>query len=257
MSEQDHMTWEQLKQKNPWKRLFDAPTSSLLREIWGEGTEYIHPDDRAAFASKKGDDYFVFDILPEPYRGNLKDPKLVILSLNPGYVSRLNRSLYCMLDIMYRKEFVEALKNNVLLKGESKIVFNEVDDVIGDGYWTRQLAELKKDLGNDETIYSKVALIQYIPYFSETFISWRDDGNLGTQRFSCQLIRRILWETDAIFLVMRSKNKWKKLIGNEMDLYRSRFVYNHNPICQKISKKNLDGDRGTCYYEMIKQRMKA
>ena len=93
MSEQEHMTWEQLKRSNPWKFLFDAPTSSFLRGIWGEGTEYIHPDDRSAFASKKRDDYFVFDILPEPYRGNLKDPKLVILSLNPGYVSRLNRSL--------------------------------------------------------------------------------------------------------------------------------------------------------------------
>ena len=234
-----YKTWEALKRDNPWKSIFDRPISGLLRSIWAENSINIHPDDIRIFENRKGGGHFVFDLLPEPYRGNLKEPKLVILSLNPGYISRLNRTLYCMLDRIYQEEYVEALKKNVLLDGENGIVFNEVDNVIGDGYWRSQLAELRKDLGGDDAFYSKMALVQYNPYFSEDYTSWKGDNKLGTQQFSCDLIRRLLYETDALFLVMRARDRWERLIGKEMRSFWNRFMYNNHPRCQKVSCSNL------------------
>ena len=40
---------------------------------------------------------------------------------------------------------------------------------------------------------------------------------------------------------MRAKEQWEKLIGSEMhsDKHKNRFMYNRNPRCQKLSRRNL------------------
>lgn len=235
--------WEELKKNNPWAILFkNRSIEDIRHQICDWNTEFVHPDDMEVISAHNTDmkindsNRFVLFKLPKPYRGNLKDPKLVILSLNPGFNERVNKTLFNMLTPEYQNQFIALSKKNLLLEEGCKIISNEVDDVLDNGYWTSKLSDLEID---DESNLSKIALIQFIPYASKNFGSWKEESCLKTQQFTKKIIHHLLHETTAIFLVMRSRDQWEKLIGDEMNEFKDRFMYNRNPRCQKLSRKNL------------------
>ena len=244
--------WEQLKKKNPWqKEIFNEDTDKLLQEILSEKTKFIHSSDKLGDESK----YKLF-LLPKPYRGNLKDPKLVILSLNPGYKERVNRIMFKMLSTKYQKQFIEVSKANALLEDGCRIISDkyDVDDVLDNGYWKKQLYDLEHEKMIDS---SKIGLIQYVPYASENYDSKDNDDVLGTRNFTKEIIHYLLNETDTLFLIMRSKERWETLIGKDTgNNNKERFLYNKNPRCQKLSRKNLmNGDLDQ--YEEILNKFKG
>lgn len=226
-------SWEELKEKNPWKELFENKSIEELRKSICEcNTEFVIQKDKTIIRNHNNDpkckEPFVLFKLPKPFRGNLKDPKLVILSLNPGFNERVNKTLFNILDTKFQKDFIEICRNNLLLEDNCLVITPGVDDVCDNGYWTRQLSDLKKDGAN----LSKIGLIQFIPYASKNFDSWKDEANLESQKFTQNIIQRILKESEnTLFLIMRSKDKWEKLIGDEMKKYESRFLYSRNPRC--------------------------
>lgn len=248
--------WETLKKNNPWRDIFksDKPDTqnlldSLLNgidEIEGDfictgDEDIIHKRNEALKIKGKKDDMFVTSLLPKPYRGNLKDPKLVILSLNPGYNERVKKTLFEMLREEHQKQFIEIAKMNAMLEDNCNIIFDDVDIVTDNSYWLDKLSDLISD-GAD---LSKIGLIQFIPYASKHYDSWGDEAKLETQKFTKKIVQYLLDETDALFLVMRSKEQWEKLIGSEMNNMdnKDRFLYSKNPRCQKISPKNLHEDQ--------------
>ena len=242
--------WETLKDNNPWKKIFNEDTQVLLDRLLNEkDVEFIcHGDEdiirnrnKVLEEKEKEDNVFVTSLLPKPYRGNLKDPKLVILSLNPGYKERVKKTLFEMLREEHQKQFIEIAKMNALLEDNCNIIFDDVDIVTDNSYWLDKLSDLISD-GADR---SKIGLIQFIPYASKHYDSWGDEASLETQKFTKKIIQYLLDETDALFLVMRSREQWEKLIGNEMNNMdnKDRFLYSKNPRCQKISPKNLHEDQ--------------
>lgn len=250
--EEKILTWEELKKKenNPWTEIFDKDTEVLRKMILSGTAEFVHPDEadiikgRNKTLEEKGKYHKILRLflLPKPYRGNLKDPKLVILSLNPGYKERVKKTLFEMLHPEFQRIFIETSKDNALLKEGCRIISNEVDDVMDNGYWSDKLSELK--LLNDSYL-SKIGLIQFIPYASEKYDKhWNKEDIWRTQRFSIDIIRYLLHKTDTLFLVMRSQKQWEKLLYTEMndENFKDRFLYNKNPICQKISEKNLKNE---------------
>lgn len=250
--EEKNLNWEEFNKDNPWrKEIFNIDTNNpsamkdLIDEICSGKRKFIYSKDKGQINEKR----FELSLLPKPYRGNLKDPKLVILSLNPGYNERVKTKLFKMLKYEHQKRFIEISKKNALL--ESRYIISpddEVDDVMDNGYWSDRLSELK----NDGAEISRIGLIQFVPYASEHFGSW-NKKELETQKFTREIIMRLLTKSrDTLFLVMRSKDKWKKLIP-EMDNkeYKDKFLYNQNPRCQNLSKNNLKGN-----YEIILDKLK-
>lgn len=244
MFEMIYPIYEKLKKNNPWKDYFeDQSDDVLLDRIISWNYQFIHPADEKAMSMYdivKKNNKFVFQKLPKPYRGNLKNPKLVILSLNPGFNERVNRTLFDMLSPEFQKEFIKLSKDNLFLEDGCRIISKDkkVDDVLDNGYWTKQLSDIAKI--NDNYL-DKIGLIQFIPYASKNYDSWDGEDRLGTQDFTKEIIIHLLEETDALFLVMRAKEQWEKLIGQKMhsDKYKDRFLYNRNPRCQKLSHRNL------------------
>ena len=244
MFEMIYPIYEKLKKHNPWKDYFqDKSDDEILCRIVAWDYEFIHPDDVEAMSrldNGKKNKTFVYNKLPKPYRGNLKDPKLVILSLNPGFNERVNRTLFDMLSPEFQKEFIKLSKDNLFLEDGCRIISKDkkVDDVLDNGYWTKQLSDIAKI--NDNYL-DKIGLIQFIPYASKNYDSWDGEDRLGTQDFTKEIIIHLLEETHALFLVMRAKEQWEKLIRQEMhsDKYKDRFLYNRNPRCQKLSRRNL------------------
>ncbi len=242
--EEKILTWKELKDENPWgKEIFNIDTNDpaamreLIDKICSGKGKFVYSKDKEQIDEKQ----FELSLLPKPYRGNLKDPKLVILSLNPGYNERVKTKLFKLLEFERQKEFIKLSKQNAWL--ESRYIISpksDVDDVMDNGYWSDRLSELK----NDGAELSRIGLIQFVPYASEHFGSW-NNKKLKTQEFTRKIIMRLLQKKDTIFLVMRSRDKWKKLIP-EMDNeeYKGLFLYNKNPRCQMLSKNNLKDNYG-------------
>lgn len=242
--EEKILTWKELKDENPWgKKIFNIDTNDpaamreLIDKICSGKEKFVYSEDKEQIDEKQ----FELSLLPKPYRGNLKDPKLVILSLNPGYNERVKTKLFKLLEFERQKEFIKLSKQNAWL--ESRYIISpksDVDDVMDNGYWSDRLSELK----NDGAELSRIGLIQFVPYASEHFGSW-NNKKLKTQEFTRKIIMRLLQKKDTIFLVMRSRDKWKKLIP-EMDNeeYKGLFLYNKNPRCQMLSKNNLKDNYG-------------
>ena len=104
----------------------------------------------------------------------------------------------------------------------------------------------------------KIALIQYIPYFSKEMGSHFKMETLPTQYYAKHLIRRILYEEpDALFLVMRSEKQWRSLIGDEMKKFENRFIVNEHPLVQKLSRNNLNTKERDVYGEILKRLRKC
>ena len=255
-----NISWEDLKKDNHWKEVFNEDTDKLIKQIRKGDGKFVHSSDdktislrNKSLKPKEKDDEFILSLLPKPYRGNLKDPKLVILSLNPGYKKRVKTSLFNKLDIKYQREFIETCKSNAFLESNS-IISNDIDDILDNGYWRKQLEDLivtgfhiKDPDKQEEKIYkfSEVALIQFIPYASKSYDSWKEESSLGTQNFTQEVIQYLVDKTDTLFLIMRAKNQWEYLIGEEyLNKMKDekRFLFNKHPICQKISEKNLKNE---------------
>lgn len=251
MEEKNYKKFEDLKKENPWSFLFQEQSDEdILQHLIDWNWEFVHPGDREVI--KKHDDdpkikdenkKFVLHKLPKPYRGNLKNPKLVILSLNPGFNDRVNRVLFNILSHEHQIDFIKLSRRNLMLEDGCRVITNELDDVLDNGYWTRQLSEIeeisKKKEKNDSYL-DRIGLMQYIPYASKYFDAWDDKNELETQKFTKKIIHHLLEKTDALFLVLRSKERWEKLIGEDVVAkYKKSFLYNKNPRCQKLSEKNL------------------
>ena len=53
---------------------------------------------------------------------------------------------------------------------------------------------------------------------------------------------------------MRSKERWENLIGGKkVNINKERFLYNKNPRCQKLSRKNLKNGDLDQYEEILKK----
>lgn len=261
MSEKIYPEFEELKKNNPWKIIFEKQSDEEIREhIVAWDWAFVHPDDKNVIMShdndkkvKDDDNRFELHKLPKPYRGNLKNPKLVILSLNPGFNDRVNRVLFNMLAPKHQLDFIDLSRKNLLLADGCRIITNELDDVLDNGYWTRQLSDIAKE---NESYLDKIGLMQYIPYASKNFDSWEGEDSLETQKFTKKIIDHLLHETNTLFLIMRSKERWEKLIGeNEMKKHKENFLYNRNPRCQKLSQRNLMDENGKDQFGMIMEAL--
>ncbi|MCR5424160.1 MAG: hypothetical protein K6E93_05270 [Bacteroidales bacterium] len=251
--------WDTLKDRNPWKEIFNKNSQELLKRILeGKEGEFIYLEDKTiiedrnkvlAKNNKKKDNVFITSLLPKPYRGNLKDPKLVILSLNPSYKKRVKTKMFEMLREEHQLRFIEIAKKNALLEDGCRIIPDVdkddknywIDVVTDDGYWLDKLSEL---IGEPDVDISKIGLIQFIPYASSHFESWANEAKLKSQEFSMKIIHRLLKDESTLFLVMRAKKQWEALFRKykvevDKDEIGRRFIYNKNPICQKITRDNL------------------
>lgn len=107
----DPITLDELQEKNGWKEVLPLLSG---RDLFFHGKKLVYPGDWEYIKDKvcmyeEGDmddeKKFIVSIPPEPWSSNILTAKVVILSLNPGYVPQLNKELACM----FRAEQAEKL----------------------------------------------------------------------------------------------------------------------------------------------------
>ena len=256
-------TDDEIKELNLWKGLFVNPNHSVL---YDDDAQWLLECDAEIIneynEKNRGTDYeFKLGMRPEQFNGNPLTSKVIILSLNPGYVYRVN-NLYARLlqnvhpiaeAVMQHKDeqlqltaksfFCPRNHNNT----NGMLSYRDAHCALDDWYWYDIFAKFREDAGLpdedniNDVIFDNVALVQYVGYLSK---SWKALPRiLPSQEFTRTLIHYLaLRKKDVLFVVSRSEALWKELIGKEIwDMldkenrlvHRKRFK-NKNGIWQTI-----------------------
>lgn len=264
MQEENNYSKEIDGTQNPWLNVADwmqeNPSCALFYK--GEHDYFVASSDikdkdeliTNKLPSSKKDEYnLITCIPPEPWQGNPLKAKLVILTLNPGYVEKQNHALA---DVIQKIDginlFIADFKAQTLrLEAESFLPENSNNDgglspadyinIIGDWYWYKKLTPLMERLQgdlNEQEFFRNIAIIQYLPY---TSISYKDKKYKGidSREFTKKLVLQILnKEEDIMVLVLRGSSKWKELIGEKNLISSDKVIINTNRS-QSISPGNL------------------
>lgn len=268
---------------NPWKEVAALYNESATDCLFSISQDYICSEDKAeiekynnsiikaADNNPRKDDILgnkmVTNIPAEPWGGNPFKARLIILSLNPGYVPEVNEKLAKLLQSNdeIRKAIIKYKKQTLLFDTDSflpeddkvllgcQISCKDAINMLGDWYWHKMFRQLREDVGIDENeFYKKVALIQYFGYSSQT--AQRTLPYIPSQDFTKEMIHHIASERkeEVRFLVMRSKKEWKKLLGDDFfKNYEDIIITNDNVRCQYITVGNLGKENYSKIKEII------
>lgn len=254
-------------EKNPWEEVAQMYDPNEKDCLFSKSKQYVCSGDKdaiEAFNSKLSNpddtDKIVMNIPAEPWWGNPLKANLIILSLNPGYVPKVNEKLAKVLQANddLRKRIIEFKKNTLLLKEDSCMAANDnaypvstkdAVNMLGDWYWYNKLEHLRKAViingivMDEEEFYKKIALIEYHGYSSITSNKTFPTKNksLESQHYIREMIKYIAENNEVRFLIMRSKGKWEEFLGDIMVNQKKKFIIKENKsMSQSISPKNLE-----------------
>lgn len=238
---------------NHWNTVADECYGN--EALFSEDKEYIYPGDKTYlekyYVTASDETRFRLNTVPYPFQGNPLTAKIIILSLNAGYVTRANdyfaKILQCLPQLA--EGVMCFMRDNLRLKVKGFMPMHYASDkypniqdaynMLGDWYWYNILSKWEEEGLTTEDIFSNVALIQYIPYASER--ANHKDYTLPSQIFAKKMIQHIANTKDTIFVVPRAVKKWSGLLGATWQKLKNegRIIEGKNPRCQYLSSNNL------------------
>lgn len=256
---------DELKELNPWRDKFQKP---CFNKLYDEDAKWLLKDDAEIvddFNKKANDDYkFMFGIRPEPFNGNPLKAKVIILSLNPGYVYRVNNLFARILQKMEPKEIAKIVMEHKdkqlcldvdsffckMKEYQDKNLVNtrEAHYMLDDWYWYDIFTKFLKDAHNTdflpkdfskEKLFDNIALVQYVGYMSKSWKPLSKGYLLPSQKYTRFLVWYLAYRTDVLFIVSRSQAEWNKLIGD--DVWKELKKNDRLVLRKKYDVKNKNG----------------
>lgn len=225
-------------------------TLEKLIDIWSDITSiepYMANTDKKEIdekyiAIKKIDDRtaFRFDFLPQPWWGNIKNPDVIILALNPGIDNT-------------EKEDEEKYKDKILLNLNGHDTINWMSDGNSSGHkWWKDTFKDIIQMGtiDQDTIYNKVGVFQLIGYHSEKFNSGDYEtlekmlkaklgvksGLLPTQIAVFNHLSYLIKEYKPVVVIIWGQKFWRKYVGG-LDGYN--YIDTVNTASHRLSIGNM------------------
>ena len=271
-------TKAEVKELNPWKEGFVTKNESTLYDPNAKWVLKIDEEtiDKFNENEDKNSKYkFILSNRPEPFTGNPLKAKVVILTLNPGYVENANKKYAMQLQESGSKDILQAVINHKdeqlrleaksffcpRIKENGEVSYRKANCEFDDKYWYNIFDKLRKELNlapegdTEDTIFDNVALVQYVGYASQSWKPIPKKYPLTSQEFTRQLVGYLAFHTKAIIVVSRSYNEWKELLGDEIwkklkddnRLVCRKTIVDKNGVCrhirtQSFSKITFEGD---------------
>ena len=229
-------TKELFGMENPWEYVAAMYDPNNLECLYGDQNNYVCAGDCKVVDDynqkvKNPSDEIITKIPAEPWWGNPLKARLIILSLNPGYVQEVNETLAKLLQTneAVRRQLINYKAKTLRLEAEAFLPEEETEDgcpisckdavnILGDWYWVKMLRQLKEDFKkkngqiNEEVFYRQVALIEYCGYSSVTAKSSLPLNEEGSYGFLKKLVSYISKKEDVRFLIMRDSYRWDRLL---------------------------------------------
>jgi hypothetical protein len=202
---------------NPWVDLPSEPP-------------YIAPVDTSGLLKVgKRADGLRFDVIPDPYFGDINQAEIVVLPLNPGFEDA------DLLVNMQRDEYVT--QNRLSLKHKSSPPFYVLSPelIYSGGYrwWMRIYKPLLQQGISADNLAHKMMSIQYLGYHSTTYLHL--NTTLPSQLYSFDLVRQAILLKKTI-LIMRSEKLWLEAVP---ELIGYPYIKIRNPRNPVFSPVNL------------------
>lgn len=243
---------------NNWKQLLSKLSGYNLYFTY----DMVFPgDEKYVSAYNEAQKYrtgkqLILNIPPEPWSGNILNSKLVILSLNPGYVEHLNKNLANMFRPQMAEEVMEDKRKILLMEG-TKFDYYEPTRILGDYYWRKNILPLGTAVfgeRNKENIFNHVSLCQYLAYTSLESPVLKD--LFPSQKFTKMVLLYLATSVKEVkFLVLRASAQWKLLMGEGL----WNYLYDNNRLLvskyyrnQCLTEKNI----GVENYKIIVEHLK-
>jgi hypothetical protein len=251
--------------ENPWQHVADLAKKS--GHYYDPDQKYATKDDLPILEKynekAKQEHKFVLDVLPCPFDGDIFNAKIIILTLNPGFIEMLQHTLYDALNPEAQeritKHHIEALE----LATKKIHSHDEIVNILAENYWRSKTRELREEYGFD---YSDFAIVQYVGYQSEKYNQSKKFEELIKQfesiKFTELLIKFIIkYRTDDYcFIIARKQDFWKPLLEkfynedeyekhviNRLRNYRGSFITKGNmeeedfKIIKRLSPSKIKG----------------
>ena len=274
-------TEAEVNELNPWKKEFVKTSESTLHDTNPNAKCVLKYDKNCIdeFNKKNKDtDYkFILSNRPEPFTGNPLKAKVVILTLNPGYVENANKKYAMQLQESGSKDILQAVINHKdeqlrleaksffcpRIKENGEVSYRKANCEFDDKYWynifekSRNEVNLAPEGDTEDDIFDNVALVQYVGYASQSWKPIPKKYPLPSQEFTRQLVGYLAFhaKTKPIIVVSRSYNEWKELLGDEIwrklkddnRLVCRKTIVDKNGVCrhirtQSFSKITFEGD---------------
>ena len=254
------MTKEEAKDKllkqNKWPMVADLFCG---KKLYMCDKQLVWPDERELKMlishnnrQKNEDTKYILEIPPEPWSANILEAKVVILSLNPGYIDYLNRDLANMFSEKYAKQITEDKHSILYMKPQRESLASRI---LGDCYWYKALKRIGVDAyeeQNWEKVLDNVAVIQCCAYASKSKSLPKE--TLPSQEYTKKVIMYLAEYTKAQFLLMRAVSEWEKFLGEDfVKSLGDRWIVSAHYRNQTISAKNI----GQNQYEMVIEALKS
>lgn len=246
-----------IKRKNGWAMLAD---SLYGYTVWSEKEEdeRIYPGDAAfihSFNKKVESKYkYVVGVPPMPFSGNLLNAKIVVLTLNPGYVEKVNKDKCNNMSCGEKEQLLYLMRNALTFNGIGIYDSSDCSREQGDHYWEKAFDKLAIEAygtPSDEKlhpIYTDIAFLQLIGYHSEKFRYSVGIKRMPSIIFTNLLLKYLAIKTDKTFLVLRSESLWKEVLGcdlwSKLEKDGRIITKGHKGMSQKISRGNIKKNNG-------------
>ena len=248
---------DNIKRKNGWAMLAD---SLYGYTIWSdkEEDERIYPGDEAfihSFNKKVELKYqYVVGIPPMPFSGNLLNAKVVVLTLNPGYIEAVNKDICDAMSYGEKEQLLCLMRNALILNGVGIYDCSKCSRVQGNSYWEKAFDRLAMEAyGRPSSemchpIYRDIAFFQLVGYHSEKFRYAVGVKHMPSTIFTNLLLKYLATKTDKTFLILRSETLWREALGcglwSKLETEGRIITKGHKGMSQKISRGNLKKNNG-------------
>ena len=248
---------DNIKRKNGWAMLADSLYGNT---IWSdkEEDERIYPGDEAfihSFNKKVELKYqYVVGIPPMPFSGNLLNAKVVVLTLNPGYIEAVNKDICDAMSNGEKEQLLCLMRNALILNGVGIYDCSKCSRVQGNSYWEKAFDRLAMEAyGRPSSemchpIYRDIAFFQLVGYHSEKFRYAVGVKHMPSTIFTNLLLKYLATKTDKTFLILRSETLWREALGcglwSKLETEGRIITKGHKGMSQKISRGNLKKNNG-------------
>ncbi len=188
---------------------------------------YVLEADKVAWSDLQANKPLDFDLLPQPFMGNLENAEIYILMLNPSIGKNDRRDEK---DAEYRRA-VKSTFQQEWSSDESRFTFLDPKFKSHGGYkyWNRKLKGVIRCLAADrgcdyakarDELASKLALIQLFPYRSVRFNTGRLLDKLPSVSFAQEFVEvRVVDRVhngNAVAIVVRGLRHWEPYLPSNL-----------------------------------------
>jgi|JI8StandDraft_2_1071088.scaffolds.fasta_scaffold01546_2 hypothetical protein len=164
---------------------------------------------------------FHVSLVPKPYIGDIKNAKIYILMLNPGFIQMDIKSEEMDKDL--KEAFIKNLHQDFTGVEYPLVFLDPRFQYHGGGmYWLKRLKPLieklqeKNDnyIENLKLLAKNICIVQTVPYHSIEFDSSIKD--LKSTTLITNTIKELTQKKDKLFIVIRGKEIWKLALSTNV-----------------------------------------